>query len=205
MSCSRIVPPTSFFLALTRLQDLDEAVRRYLAWASIVAETESRDLTPYQVKEAQEQRDAADGAVAARLPEAYHWLLVPSQSSPQAAMEWTPLRVTGQEGLAVRASKKLRGDELFITSFAATRLRMELDRVPLWRGDHVPVKQLVEDFAKYPYLPRLKGPEVLVGAINEGLGLLTWREDSFAYADSLDQEAGRYRGLRFGQPSRISR
>ena len=34
--------------------------------------------------------------------------------------------------------------------------------VPLWRGDHVAVKQLVEDFARYLYLPRLAGPEVLV-------------------------------------------
>jgi hypothetical protein len=37
--------------------------------------------------------------------------------------------------LAVRASKKLRSDELLVTGFGATRLRMELDRVPLWRGD----------------------------------------------------------------------
>jgi hypothetical protein len=56
----------------------------------------------------------------------------------------------------VRASKKLRSDELYLTSFASTRLRMELDRVPLWRGNHVAVKQLVEDFARYLYLPRLK-------------------------------------------------
>lgn len=54
--------------------------------------------------------------------------------------------------LAFPASKELRGDELLITSFAGTQLRMELDRV-LWRGDHVTIKQLVEDFARYLYLP----------------------------------------------------
>jgi hypothetical protein len=62
----------------------------------------------------------------------------------------------------VRASKKLRTDELYLTSFAPTRLKMELDRVPLWRGDRkesVAVKQLVEDFARYLYLPRLKDPD----------------------------------------------
>ena len=74
----------------------------------------------------------------------------------------------------MRASKKLRNDELLVASFAATRLRMELDRVPLWRGDHVAVKQLVEDFARYLYLPRLKEPAVLLEAIREGLRLLTW-------------------------------
>jgi len=41
---------------------------------------------------------------------------------------------------------------------------MELDRVPLWRGDHVAIKQLVEDFGRYLYLPRLAEPSVLIEA-----------------------------------------
>ena len=49
--------------------------------------------------------------------------------------------------------------------------------MPLWRGDHVAVKQLVEDFARYLYLPRLAGPEVLVAAIRDGLGLLIWQKE----------------------------
>lgn len=45
-----------------------------------------------------------------------------------------------------------------VAGFAATRLRMELDRVPLWRSDRdVAVSQLVEDFARYPYLPPAQG------------------------------------------------
>ena len=78
--------------------------------------------------------------------------------------------LSGQDALAVRASKKLRSDEHLLTSFAATRLRMELDRVPLWRGNHVAIKQLAEDFARYLYLPRLKDSSVLVGAIRDGVG-----------------------------------
>jgi hypothetical protein len=99
----------------------------------------------------------------------------------------------------VRASKKLKNDEGLLTGFAGTRLRMELSRVPLWRGDHVEIKQLAEDFARYVYLPRLQGPDVLIGAIRDGLGLLLWRQDSFGYADSFDEAAGRYRGLRGGE------
>jgi hypothetical protein len=133
------------------------------------------------------------------MPEAYQWLLVPVQSSPQAAVEWQSFRLTGQDVLAARGSKKLRNDELLVTSFGATRLRMELDRIPLWRGDHVAIKQLVEDFARYLYLPRLKEPAVLLAAIRDGLDLLTWEQDSFAYAESYDEGAGRYRGLRCGQ------
>jgi len=43
---------------------------------------------------------------------------------------------SGQEALAVRASKKLRNDELLVTTFAGTSLRRELDRIPLWRIWH---------------------------------------------------------------------
>jgi len=183
----------------TRLQDLDEAVRRYLAWDSIVLDKETLDLTPLQVRQAEEQRKSADQTVAARLPETYQWLLVPTQEDPQAEVTWQAIRLSGQEALAVRASKKLRSDELLVTSLAGTRLRMDLDRVPLWRGDHVEIRQLAEDFARYLYLPRLKNPGVLIGAVQDGLGLFTWERESFAYADSFDEAVGRYRGLRGGQ------
>jgi hypothetical protein len=181
------------------LQDLEEATCRYLAWESILLEKVELNLDPQQEKQAETQKNAADGAVTARLPETYQWLLVPVQSSPQATVEWQSVRLSGQDALAVRASKKLRSDEHLITGFAPTRLRMELDRIPLWRGDHVPVKQLVEDFAKYLYLPRLREPAVLLDAIREGLRLLTWGRESFAYADSFDDVGGLYRGLRCGE------
>jgi predicted AAA+ superfamily ATPase len=202
----RLYRNTLVFLApdKTRLQDLDEAVRRYLAWESILAEKQTLDLSPYQVGQAETQRDAVDSAVTARLPETYQWLLVPVQTSPQAAVEWQALRLSGQDALAVRASKKLRGDELLVTGFAGTRLRMELDRIPLWRGDHVAVKQLAEDFASYLYLPRLKDSAVLLGAVYDGVSLLTWEQDAFAFADSFDEAAGRYRGLRVGRQVAIT-
>ena len=196
----RLFRNTLVFLAAdrTRLQDLDEAVRRYLAWESILAEREQLDLSPHQVKQAETQRDAASSAVTARVPETYQWLLVPVQENPQASVKWQATRLSGQDVLAVRASKKLRSDELLVTGFAATRLRMELDRVPLWRGDHVSVKQVVEDFTRYLYLPRVSEPQVLLNAIKSGVALLTWAKDAFALADSYDDEAGRYRGLRGG-------
>jgi hypothetical protein len=76
---------------------------------------------------------------------------------------------------------------------------MELDRIPLWRDDHISVRQLCEDFARYAYLPRLLSPEVLMDAIRSGIELLTWEKDSFAWADEWDAEGQRYRGLRAGQ------
>lgn len=189
------------FLAVdkTRLQDLDEAVRKFLAWESILAEKDTLDLSPHQVKQAENQRTGADGAVIARLPESYQWLLVPAQSDPQAPVELQAIRLSGSDALAVRAGRKMKNDELLISSYASSLLRMEMDRVPLWRGDHVAIRQLIDDFGRYLYLPRLKNPGVLLDAIRDGVGLLTWTLDSFAYADSYDEETKRYRGLRGGQ------
>lgn len=183
----------------TRLQELDDAVRAYLAWQSILSEKDVLDLSPHQVRQAETQQAAADSVVTARLPETYHWLLVPTQDNPQAGGRWETIRLSGQEALAMRASKKLRNDELLVTSLGATRLRMEMDRVPLWRSNHVAIKQLVDDFGRYGYLPRLKDAAVLLSAVRDGCALLTWEHDAFAYADSYDETAQRYRGLRGGQ------
>jgi hypothetical protein len=109
------------------------------------------------------------------------------------------MKLSGNEPLAVRAGKRLRNEEHLVMSLGSTILRKHLDEVPLWRGDHVAVKQLVEDFARYLYLPRLTSPEVLVKAIYDGVALLTWHSDTFAYAESYDEAEARYRGLRGGQ------
>jgi predicted AAA+ superfamily ATPase len=200
-SAPRIYQNTLVFLAVdkVRLQDLDEAIRRFLAWGSIVKEADDLGLSKLQIGQAERQKESADSVVRARLPEAYQWLLTPIQINPRANIEWQSLRLTGQDPLAVRVSKKLRSDELLLAGLAATRLRMELDRVPLWRGQHVAINQLIEDFARYIYLPRLCNPAVLLDAVREGLRLLTWDRDTFAYADTFDERLGRYRGLRCGQ------
>jgi predicted AAA+ superfamily ATPase len=202
----RLYRNTLVFLAAdkTRLQDLEEAARKVLAWESILREKSRLNLSPYQVTQAETQQSAADSAVTARLPETYQWLLVPAQITPKSPITWEALRLTGTDALAVRASKKLRSDESCLTTFAGTRLRMELDGVPLWRGDHVTVKQLVEDFARYLYLPRLKEPAVLLDAICDGVSLMTWVQESFAFADRFDEGAGRYQGLRAGKMISIS-
>ena len=41
--------------------------------------------------------------------------------------------------------------------------------------------------------------KVLLDAINDGLTLLTWEDETFAYADGFDEATGKYRGLRYAQ------
>ncbi len=183
----------------TRLQDLDDAVRRHIAWSSIVAEREALNLSPNQVKQAETQVNTANQTVEARLPETYQWLLAPVQDAPTDPITLEATRLTGKEGLAARVAERLRRDDVLAHRFAGTRLRLALDQIPLWRGNHVAVQQLIEDFAQYPYLPRLLDPAVLLQAVADGVGLVTWIDDSFGYADSFDEQTGRYVGLRGGQ------
>ena len=182
---------TLVFLAAdrTRLGELEQAVREYLAWKSIENERETLNLDAFQANQARTKREQAEETIERRLPETYQWLLVPGQADPQAALEWQETRLQGQDPLAVRAAKKLKNDGLLITQYAGTLLRLELDRVPLWRGDHVSLKQLAEDFALYLYLPRLQDADVLLGAIRDGVGLLTWQQETFAYAEGWDAGA----------------
>lgn len=202
----RLYRNTLVFLAAdrVRLQDLDDAVRKFLAWESILTEKEALNLDPHQVRQAETQKHVADGTVTARLPETYQWLLVPEQASPQAPITWEAIRLSAGDALAARASKRLRTEDLLVTTLGSTILRKHLDEVPLWRGNHVMVKQVVEDFTRYLYLPRLAGPEVLINSIQEGVALLTWQSDTFAYAESHDDGAGRYKGLRGGKMVSVS-
>lgn len=202
----RLYRNTLVFLAAdrVRLQDLDDALRKYLAWSSIVADKETLNLDAHQARQAEIQKQSAEGVVTARLPETYQWLMVPEQPNPQAPMTWQSLRLSGHDALAVRAAKKLRSEEMLIATLGSTILRKHLDEVPLWRGDHVMIKQLADDFARYLYLPRLVAPEVLLQSINDGVALLTWRSDTFGFAESYDDGALRYRGLRGGQSVTIA-
>ena len=186
-----------------RLKELENSVRQYLAWNSIWDDRETLNLDAFQSRQAETRKRNANETVDARIPETYQWILVPSQSDPKGEVEWVEVRQNGQDSLAVRATKKLKNEEMLLTQLGATRLRYELDRIPLWRGDHVGIKQLVDDFAIYMYLPRLRNEDVLIGAVKMGVETLTWISETFAYAESYDEEKKKYIGLSAGQTRQI--
>ena len=161
------------------------------------------NLDQFQARQAETKRKTADETVDARIPETYQWLIVPGQPDPQGKSDWTEYRLQGEESLATRASKKLKNEELLLVQLGGSRLRHEIDRIPLWRGNHVGLKQLCEDVARYLYLPRVRDEDVIVAAVRDGLERLTWRDDAFAYAEGWDEQKGRYKGLRAGQGGRV--
>lgn len=182
----------------TRLQDLEGAVRLYLAWESIVRERETLNLDPLQVNQAETRLKEEDGRVKGQIPEVFQWLLVPVQDNPSAELGWEAVRLIGTGELAVRASTRLRREELLVTSYGGTRLKMDLDRIPLWQ-EHVEIRQLADHYSRYNYLQRVEDPLVIAESVREGVGLLTWETDTFAYAEGFDEDRGRYLGLRAGE------
>jgi predicted AAA+ superfamily ATPase len=188
-----------------RLSDLEIALRQYLAWKSIDEEREVLNLDTFQRNQARTKHEKASETVDARIKETYTWLLAPFQSNPRDpnSLEFQESRLQVQEALAVQASRKLRNEEWLITQFGAIRLRMALDNFSLWGdADHVGLKQLWEYFARYPYMPRLRDHGVLLDAVQDGMGQLTWR-DNFAYAGGWDETRGRYLNLKAGQTGSV--
>jgi hypothetical protein len=200
----RIYKNAVVFLAAdrVRLEELEQATRSFLAWESILADAEgdrpSLNLDNFQTTQAKAQRKTADQTVRDRIRETYQIALAPTQDDPQAPVTWKVARATGNDALTVRAWKKLKGDGALVADYAGSILRLDLDRV-LWRGDFVKVRQLMDDYASYPYLQRLRDASTLASAISDGIASTTWIQDGFAYADAWDEATQRFRGLRAAQ------
>ncbi|MBL8148954.1 MAG: DUF499 domain-containing protein [Blastocatellia bacterium] len=179
-----------------RLTELSDVVRKYLAWQSIVKERDELNLDPFQANQAQTKVKDSEDRIKRLIPEAFCWMLSPEQPDPKGGVSLEETRLQGDEALAVRASKKLKNQDALILQYGATLLRRKLDEIPLWRGNHVTIKQLCDDFAQYIYLPRLRSCEVLIRSIEDGIAMTTWEAETFAYAESWDEQKGRYSGLK---------
>jgi hypothetical protein len=187
----------------SRLEELRDATKHWLAWKSIDEEREQLNLDTWGVKQVETKRQQFDEVIAARLGETWQWLIAPSQPAddPTGPVVWEETRLTGQDPLAVRVARRLVSEEGLITEYSGVRLRMDLDRIPLWPADaaHAPAAQLWETYAKYLYLPRLRDSGALLEAIRNGISALTWQTDTFAFAAGYDETQERYLGLIAGQ------
>jgi predicted AAA+ superfamily ATPase len=184
----------------SKMETLEQTTSRYLAWKSILRDEEQLNLDAHGRRQARENQERFDDAVDLQLEEAYAWLLYPSQEPREDGkmgdLEWNAVRASlGGGSLVERASRKVVTDGALVTSWSPVMLKNELDKY-LWRGgEHVQLKQVWEDLAKYLYLPRVRDEEVLKATVREGVK----SEDYFGYATSVTA-SGRYEGLKFGDP-----
>ncbi|MEI6403798.1 MAG: DUF499 domain-containing protein, partial [Actinomycetota bacterium] len=172
-----------------RLEELRYGVRLHLAWRSIVkdGEAEILQLTQSDKKQATTKVTETDETVNQRIFETYQHVFVPEQTPGTKEIRWHQTKPSGTGSLAERIAKKLESEERLINRYGGTRVRMDLDRIPLWTEQQdITVDGLWKAYCQFPYLPRLASFDVLTHAISDGVANLQWASETFAYADGHD-------------------
>ncbi len=194
-STPRVYRNTLVFIAAEarQLDHLKDAVRACLAWGEIVRDTERLNLTQSDSALAKTKLSESNATMKTRLKEAWCYLHYPAQESAQADWEWVSGKIPAQDGLLARASKKLTAEEGLLTELGPSRLDRDLQKY-IWNDKpHLSLKDLREYLNRYIYLPRLKGQDVLVKAVQAAVsGMLP---GPFAYAERWDDKSGTYLGL----------
>jgi uncharacterized protein len=176
-----------------QLDNLKDAMRSALAWTEIVQEKQRLNLTQSDSALADAKAIEAAETVKTRMKEAWCYLIYPWQESAQAEIEWQSSKVSAQDSLLARASKKLVSDEGLLPELGPNRLDGDLKKYIWNENDHLFLKDLWEYLNRYTYLPRLKNRETLVKTIHAAVsGMLP---GPFAYAERWDKTENTYRGL----------
>jgi len=177
-----------------RLNDVRSAARQYLAWKSILEDKDALQLIPNDTNLATTKIAETQRTLQQRIDDAYQMVMVPSKKPGDANVEWHVTRPSGAGTLADRIGNKLEAEEKLISRYSGTRVRMDLDRIPLWNEKRdVKISDLWDAYCRFPYLPRLANYEVLEHALRDGIAKIDWVSDGFAYAEAREGES--YRGL----------
>lgn len=179
-----------------RIAELRTATRLHLAWKSIDADRTKLDLTESALKAALAKIAETNTTIEQRVFETFQTVFVPEQTPGNAAIAWHVAKITAGTGsLPERAAKKLESEEKVISRYSGARIRMDLDRIPLWsERQDITVSALWKAYCQFPYLPRLASRQVLYEAIADGTASTTWSEDTFAYAEGYEHD--RWVGLK---------
>jgi len=189
-----------------QLATAHEAMRRALAWESIGGDTRQStradkrlqdQMTQAQLADAREKaRNSRDGAIRA-IRTAWSHVLFPVESTePGKPFDPDHLAITARERSGVPAAvydkASVKGDGIIKDALGGETFATRL--AELWPADrpHLPVAEIVEWFATYVYLPKLRDRLVLESAIRDALAKL---DPKFAYADGIDEASGQYTGL----------
>jgi hypothetical protein len=175
--------------AEARLAELRTAARQNLAWKSVL-EDHQRDrveLTKGDEAQARSKLAETDETVTQRIAETYQHVLLPEQTPGTREIRWHQTKPSGAGTIAERIARKLESEERLISAYGGTRVRMDLDRIPLWSDrQDITVEALWKAYAQFVYLPRLANFTVLARAISDGASKLTWQTETFAYAEGYD-------------------
>lgn len=150
---------------------LRQSARTVLAWASIIKDIENGTLNVdlNQKRQAEQELRSAEGVLPRTAREAYCWLLVPHQETPEGKPLVEAFKVpSGGASAGAEIERICADNELVIANWSAVHLR-QLLRDFYWPHDTAAAAKTVwDDVQKYLYLPRLKDREVLARTLRTG-------------------------------------
>ena len=199
----RLYRNTLVFLAAdkTRLQDLDEAARKYLAWESILAEkvtAESRSATGEAGRDPEGRRRwRRDRTPAGDIPVAAGARADDTAGGNRVAgLAAFGAGCAGRAG-EQEAQERRIADHRFCRYAAAdgTGPHSALARGSCGHQSSLSKTSPAISICRGSRIHRYCSVRSVMGS-----ALMLWRQEAFAYADSFDETAGRYRGLRGGRP-----
>ena len=194
-STPRVYRNTLVFIAadVRALDNLKQAVRFSLAWQGVVAKTDRLDLTQSDAARAKSQLTEANSTLDTRLREAWCWLIYPSQPSAHEDVELIVGKISAQDNILVRATKKLASEEAIFTELGPVRLNRDLEKYIWADNPHLNLAKLWEFHNRYIYLPRLKDKYVLKQSVFSAISQTV--AGPFAYAENFDEATKTYEGL----------
>lgn len=177
--------------------------RRYLAWKSILDDKDALNLDQHRIKEATKNCHDYNQRLNGVIHQAYKWVIAPNQDAePKGGvgnLYWEEQKVTTTDTNIINAiTHVLAENEMLIPRWSPIHLTNELHRWYL-KADRqdISLKNLWEDFCRYPYMPRLVDFKVLQDTVSSGIE----STDFFGYASG--KKESRYIGLIFGKTGSV--
>ncbi|MEQ8354149.1 MAG: DUF499 domain-containing protein [Kiloniellaceae bacterium] len=180
-----------------------EVARKYLAWNSIVIDEEmAKGLTRAQFDDAKERARQMAEALAQRVRSTWSHVLYPGPSQdgdngsgPAAGFELEHNSVVNRapgRPIAQVVYEKLKATSVIIEELGPDTLMAELSKVWDDSKPHIEAATLLDWFASYVYLPRLRDDATLTLSIEKLIGKI---DSQVAFAERFDSESGEYEGV----------
>ena len=185
------------------LETCREIARKFIAWRDIVNdEAITANLTRAQNDDAAQRMRQSAEALAQRVRSTWSHVLYPAQSAgggngsgPAAGFALEHTSVTNRapdKPIAQVVYDKLHANGVIVSELGPDTFMAEISKI--WGEDtpHIPVATLLDWFASYVYLPRLRDDATLTTAIEK---LVAKLDSTVAFAEAFDEATGDYRGV----------
>ena len=177
--------------------------RKYLAWKSIIEDKDMMNsLTNEQKKDATSRVARAEEALKQRIRGTWSHVFYPAPDDDESnsagmikGFKLESLSIINRapgKPIAPHVYEKLKTNEVITAKLGTKTLVSALEEI--WKRDnpHIKINALLDWFASYIYLPRLRDGVVLIDAIEE---LIKEIDSPIAFAERYDEQSGEYQGI----------